>query len=85
MGKNPGEAEYGLFASTDNLVWGAPCVGDVNGDGEMEVIVGDFSGYVYVWNNRGELLPGFPVLPLSEFPELPEPSYWEIRSFTDPC
>ena len=80
LNKNPGDAGYGLFAATDHIVWGAPTFGDLNGDGSVEIVAGDFSGYVYAWNNRGELLPGFPVLPLSDFPELPGPGYYEIRS-----
>jgi len=45
-------------------------VGDLNGDGEPEIVLpgqyaadhfGDYQGRVYVWNARGEYLPGWPV------------------------
>ena len=54
-----------LFAMTDNVIWAAPAVGDINGDGALEIVAGDFSGYVYAWDKTGALLPGFPVLGLS--------------------
>ena len=68
MGKSPGDAGYGLFASTDNVVWGAPALGDLDGDGEIEIVAADFSGYLYVWDSQGVLLSGFPMLPLQEHP-----------------
>ena len=36
-------------------------VGDVDGDGESEVIAADLEGKVYAWKVSGRLLPGFPV------------------------
>jgi len=68
LGKNPGDAGYGLFAATDNVVWGAPALGDLNGDGEVEIVAADLSGYLYVWDHHGNVLPGFPMLPLQEHP-----------------
>ena len=53
-----------LFAMTDNVIWAAPAIGDINGDGDLEVVAADFSGYVYAWDKTGASLPGFPVLAL---------------------
>ena len=58
---------YGLFASTQEIIFGAPTFGDINGDGELEIVAADFAGYLYAWNSSGSLLPGFPMLPLQEF------------------
>ncbi|MFH0778311.1 MAG: S8 family serine peptidase [Candidatus Eisenbacteria bacterium] len=39
----------------------SPASGDVNGDGQTEVVVGSRSGDVYVWTVAGSPLLGFPV------------------------
>lgn len=39
----------------------APAVVDINNDGEMEVIFGDYSGLLYVLDSHGNPLPGWPV------------------------
>lgn len=38
----------------------APTVADLNGDGLAEVITGSYSHRVYVWDGRGQPLPGWP-------------------------
>ncbi len=43
---------YGVFAS--------PTVADVDSDGTLEVIVGAWSHYMYVWNADGSVQPGWP-------------------------
>ena len=47
---------------------GSPAIGDINDDGEKEIIAGTLSGptnpdpyEVYVWNEDGSILSGFPV------------------------
>src|SRR6185503_7852472 len=37
-----------------------PAVGDLNGDGVPEVVAVDYYGNVFVWNNAGSVLPGWP-------------------------
>ena len=43
----------------------APVIGDLDGDGTMEIIAGAYCNgehdSVYVWNNQGDLKPGWPV------------------------
>jgi len=41
---------------------GHPVVTDINGDGKTEFIaVGTYNGTVYVWQNNGAMLPGWPA------------------------
>ncbi|MDZ7269302.1 MAG: FG-GAP-like repeat-containing protein [candidate division KSB1 bacterium] len=45
----------------------SPASGDLNGDGKLEIVTIDLDaptgrGFLYAWNNYGELLAGFPVL-----------------------
>ncbi|MDI7251385.1 MAG: FG-GAP-like repeat-containing protein [Actinomycetota bacterium] len=56
-----------VFAS----ITGTPAVGDLDGDGRLEVVAGDVLGRIYAWNGSGELLPGFPVRsnPLYSIPD----------------
>jgi hypothetical protein len=42
------------FAST-------PALGDLTGDGKLEIVVGGFDKRLYAWRHDGALLPGFPV------------------------
>jgi len=38
-----------------------PCVGDLDGDGQVEIVFFDSSGYVYAVQQDGTIYPGFPV------------------------
>ena len=49
----------GTVAGESGVV-GTPAVGDVNGDGFPDVVVGSFDHKVYVVNRFGQALPGFP-------------------------
>ncbi len=64
---------------TDNVVLASPALGDIDGDGELEIVIGE-GGYdlttenkLYAWNPDGSLVPGFPVL-------VPSPSPWASGS-----
>jgi hypothetical protein len=52
-------------------ITGTPAVGDLDHDGDLEVVVGDTEGRIYAWDNDGRLLPGFPVRsnPLYSIPD----------------
>jgi len=60
-----------LFRNWVNAaVYSSPAIGDINGDGWPEIVVGsnkatepapgDETGRVYVWDHNGQLLPGWP-------------------------
>ena len=38
-----------------DTVWAAPAIGDVDGDGQLEVVVGSYDRRVYVWNGDGSV------------------------------
>jgi len=42
-------------------MWSSPVVGDINGDGYKEIIMGCDDGKIYAFNHRGNNLPGWPV------------------------
>ncbi|MBI3118737.1 MAG: VCBS repeat-containing protein, partial [Candidatus Hydrogenedentes bacterium] len=39
----------------------SPAVGDLDRDGSLEVVVGDFQGRISAFNRYGQMLPGFPA------------------------
>jgi PKD repeat protein len=45
---------------TQGYVQGAPAVGDLDGDGELEVLAGSYDGYLYAWRAGGQSVPGWP-------------------------
>ncbi|RMG15860.1 MAG: hypothetical protein D6729_11945 [Deltaproteobacteria bacterium] len=45
--------EYGIFAS--------PVLYDLDGDGDLEIVVAGLDGYLYAWHHDGSLVEGFPV------------------------
>ncbi len=64
----PYAADYlvdSLPECTDGFGPSSPAVGDIDGDGEPEVIVGGgtddaYNGYIYAWNADGSRVDGFP-------------------------
>lgn len=40
----------------------SPAVGDLDGDGDLEVVVGSSDNRLYAWDHTGESLPGWPIL-----------------------
>jgi M6 family metalloprotease-like protein len=57
-----------IFAEADSTIFGTLSLGDLEGDGTLEVVAGDLNGKVYIWkavddneDGRADLLTGFPV------------------------
>jgi len=66
--QSDGTALPGWPKFTDNWIYGPPSVGDIDGDGELDVVVGDqvlsaaAIDKIYGWTgSTGNPLPGFPI------------------------
>jgi hypothetical protein len=53
MGDSNNAYDYGFF--------GAPALADMDGDGDLEIIIGAMDAWVYVFHHDGTMLDGWPV------------------------
>ncbi len=51
-----------VFYSTKTYTESSPIVGDVNGDGSVDVLLGDEARFINAWSNVGVPLDGFPLV-----------------------
>jgi hypothetical protein len=49
----PGGNVYSIEAS--------PAVADLDGDGRLEIVAGSWDGRLYLWDDGGQFLPGWPI------------------------
>ncbi|GMQ78453.1 MAG: pyrrolo-quinoline quinone [Anaerolineae bacterium] len=43
-----------------DTIYSTPALGDLDRDGDMEIVAAGFDGRLYAWDHNGSLLPGFP-------------------------
>src|SRR5207248_353183 len=59
MSVPPEEADYVRHPSTGNV--GGAALGDLQGTGQLDIVIGGWDGHVYAWTPKGKLVPGWPV------------------------
>jgi hypothetical protein len=45
----------------DNSVFASPAVGDIRGDGQLDIVFGSYDHYIYALQPDGQEVPGFPM------------------------
>ncbi len=68
---NQGNTLPGWPIHLDDSSESSPVVADLDGDGELEVLLGTEQGFLYAWEMDGSSLPGFPILTEAELRSTP--------------
>jgi hypothetical protein len=59
MSVPPEEQDYVRHPSTGNV--GGAALGDLLGNGQLDIVIGGWDGHVYAWTPKGKPVPGWPV------------------------
>ena len=56
-----GSAHFAAFEGGRAALIGTPAVGDLDGDGDVEIVIGSLRGQLWAWHDDGTVVDGFPV------------------------
>ncbi len=56
----PGQPVWGQGKTTGAPTPGSPAIGDITGDGKVDVVILAMDGRVYAWHANGQVVSGFP-------------------------
>ncbi len=51
--------QAGWPQATGGNIYSSPAVGDLDNDGDLEIVVGSLDGYVYAWHHNGTMVAGW--------------------------
>ncbi|NCG18974.1 MAG: S8 family serine peptidase [Rhodobacterales bacterium] len=54
--------EWGRATAWDQGFAGTPALADIDGDGDVEIVIGALDQRLYVWQGDGSIYPGYPLL-----------------------
>lgn len=73
----PASPAWGALDALHEGIIGTPAVGDIDGDGDFEVVATGLSGGVYAWHADGTAVQGFPVRLPTRGPPLAPGFAWD--------
>ncbi len=83
----PGHADGSVTAEQRHAMIATPAIGDLDGDGQLEIVSATLNGVIYAWHADGSVVSGFPfVAPLDAIEgQTSEIDLWDYGFFSTPA